>query len=338
MVRYSQLAPLTIDEQIKFAISAMDFFSVLKNRQYREILNLPVEETIRPLSFKNFLAYWEKINKVKIDMKQARLSELFSVFTSKKLLQEQGVMPGLLPYSQCYYNFIELTNIEQKGILFLGKYLGLELISHLIKKNLVHIIGENRNGGIVSGTGILISPKVVLTCAHVISDIHSSLSAEVNAEKYTIEESEIHPHIDFGVIILSTPILDINYDIALRNSTILEKIIIAGFPKIPRNLNPCIIVQSGEIAGRINSYGENSHQIELELFTAVSRPGNSGGPVMSMDGKLLGIVSQSLELNTKDVEQSTFPCFAAIPADIIMKNYAELKLSSKYQIPWENYQ
>jgi len=79
-------------------------------------------------------------------------------------------------------------------------------------------------------------------------------------------------------------------DLALRPATLLEKVLIAGFPKVPTKTDDKPLFQSGEIAASINSYNNS-----VEIFTAIARPGNSGSPLLSEDGKVLGIVSENLE-------------------------------------------
>ena len=151
---------------------------------------------------------------------------------------------------------------------------------------------------------------------------------------------EAHSTIDVGVVIINEALKhEICHDIALRDSTILEKIIISGFPKVPRRIDTSVITQSGKIAGKINSYDHHG-STKLELFTAVAHPGNSGGPLLTMDGKLVGIVTQSLERSEEEADKKNqiLPFFAAIPASEIYKAFNELETAKTYQIPWEYYQ
>jgi S1-C subfamily serine protease len=340
--RYSALAPLTVWEQVKIALAAIAFFSPGHNRKRRQELELPInEQSLVPLSVIDFFKWHKQQTEEDLFPKQSRVVELLSLLSSKKCLQDAGLKAtGSPPFNQTYYSMIELTNIEQTGCLFLGRYLGLELIADAVKYNLAYITGKTKNGDEHVGSGILIAPQVILTCAHVLNDMQVNSYVEINAKEYKVKLQESHAIVDLGVIILDEPVSVFCKDIALRNSTLLEKVVVAGFPIIPRKKYVCPMIQSGEIAGRIVSYGEGDNDIQLELFTAISRPGNSGGPLMSADGKLLGIVTQSLEREQEEIDkgQSILPCFAAIPADVVFKSYNELKVAQDFNIPWEDYQ
>ncbi len=339
MSRYSELAPFTIQEQEDFAMLAIYFFSPLNNEKLRKELNLPVKDhSTIPLSVLDFFNWYGQNGGGDLFKKRQRICEFFNMLCGKNFLSNLGIRgngAGIL-FRECYYFMLELTEIEKKGHLFLGKYLGLEFIANKIKQNLVHITGKIKHD-LHAGSGILITSQVILTCGHVLSDMKVDDHVKISGIKYKIKTQAVHPDVDFGVIILESPVEPFCKDIALRSSTILEKIIIAGFPKIPSKLNDCPIMQSGEIAGRIES---SLHNGPLELFTAISRPGNSGGPVISSDGKLLGIVTGNLERKQEvvDGDQSMLPCFAAIPSDVILKSFSELEVSKKYSIPWEDYQ
>lgn len=337
--RWSNLAPLTIQEQENLAVRAAYFFNPLSNMEMRVKLNLPVKpNTAIPLSLMNFFTWYEQNTGEDPFKRQQRFCEFFNMLDSKNFLSNTGY-GGRGALDRFYYFKLELTNIEKKGRLFLGKYLGIKFIANKISQNLAHITGKTNTNERHAGSGILITPQVILTCRHVLDDMQIDDHVTINGGEYKIKKHEVHPTIDFGVIVIDSPVTPpFCEDIALRNSTLLESIIIAGFPKIPGKLNDCPIIQSGEIAGRIESYLNN--KAPLELFTAISRPGNSGGPVMSADGKLLGIVTQSLERKKENIDnrQSVMPCFAAIPANVIFAGFRDLNLSKTYSLPWEDYQ
>lgn len=367
MARFSQLEPLTFKEKQTLAMSACHFFNFGNNENFRRELSLTVEHgRIIPLSVRNFFDWYKKEHGQDLFPKQQRVKELFYQLADKGLLSIDNSF-GWQWFDHTYYFMKELTTIEKKGALFLGKYLGIDFIAHKVKKNLARITGKTKEEDETVGTGILVTDSLILTCSHVVNDMEiMDENIEINGEQYKVKNMEYHPTVDFAVIVLESPVASyFCKDIALRNSQLLEKIVIAGFPKIPRKIDGEPIFQTGEIAGNtIESYSERG-RIKLELFTAVARPGNSGGPLLSSDGKLLGLVTHTLEdseinqqaeeikklyqneqneneLHNKLIDnltkRHTYPCFASVPASVIYESYQELEVSKQHILPWEDFQ
>jgi hypothetical protein len=121
-------------------------------------------------------------------------------------------------------------------------------------------------------------------------------------------------------------------DLAFRDARILEEVIIAGFPTVPTATNALATFQTGEIC-QIGV--ETIWKQRLDLFSAIARPGNSGGPVVSGEGNVLGIVTQSLERNKEAVDpMRPLPFFAAVPAASIRDSFNSL---TGADLPWEDY-
>jgi hypothetical protein len=344
MTRYSQLSPLSVKEKLDITVLLITFFAHLKTTENRKTLNLPtIEGKIEPLSLFNFFMWCKNIKNIDLWPRQERISELVNLLQHKNLLIHAGITHGSPPLNNCYYAGYELTKVERKGILFLGRYIGADFIADQIRYDLAYITGTTKKDDRHVGSGVALNENLVLTCAHVIKDMTLDDVLEINGKTYKILKSEIHPTIDFGIIVLSDKVTADNFhkDIALRKAGILEKIIVAGFPKIPRNSNKkrSPIVQKGEMASTDDVVDYGTGEI-LELFTAVSRPGNSGGPLMSLDGKLLGIVTRSLDRKPEECDhgETSIPFFASVPAEVIFNGFKELELAKDYSIPWENFE
>ena len=337
MTKYSKLQKLTITEKIQISKYIIEFFSPLNANTNRQILNIPItSKQILPLSVIDFFKFCEIKYKTDLMPQMQSISNLLLTLQQQGLLSPAGKTTGMFPFCQCYYTMFELTTIEKKGNLFLGKYLGKNFISDQIKANLACITGTVKGDEHV-GSGVLLSSDLVLTCKHVIDEMVLHDTLKINNQDFKIKTAESHKSLDFGFIILEQSVEDFNNDIAFRNSYEMEDIVIAGYPKIPQSLHITPVFQSGEVAGRITSYLTKT---ELELFSAIARPGNSGGPLLSHDGKVLGIVTQSLEREQEklDFGQTPLPFFAAIPSNVILEYFEELEIAKTHDLIWEDFQ
>ena len=73
----------------------------------------------------------------------------------------------------------------------------------------------------------------------------------------------------------------------------------------------------------------------LFLYSAIARPGNSGGPVMSEDGYVVGlsIVDSTGQYHTNEAFS---PHYAGIPAQVVVKTVKDLGLG--IELPFEEYE
>ncbi len=83
------------------------------------------------------------------------------------------------------------------------------------------------------------------------------------------------------------------------------------------NRNADLIVQRGEV---VNPSISGMHGQTLFLYSAIARPGNSGGPIVASDGRVLGLVTQEL----LDPGRPQWPFFAGVPAGEVSRAAQEL--------------
>jgi len=332
--RYSKLAPLNQEERAAFCIMLCSFFSPMKNAELRQELQLPIEEgVIRPLSLLDFFK-WTKLKGSDLWPKMFRIQELVLRLEQKGVLVNAGTNGKGLGLSTCFYFGYERSSLAQKGRLWLGNVLGADYIGYEIKKDLVLITGVTPAGDCAVGTGLLIIPGVVLTCAHVVDDMKIEEQVEIGSRKFKVGKCLSSKNADVGIIFLEEQVAPSLQDIALRSAHSLEEIVIAGYPTIPRGLSPTITLHRGEICGRVENTMDGC---PLELFSAIARPGNSGGPVVGLDGRIVGIVTRSLERPREEADPMVpLPFFSAVPADVIQEEFENL--TEGLQLPWEAYQ
>ena len=151
-----------------------------------------------------------------------------------------------------YYSLKELTNLQRRNSLWLGEAFGFPFLQEKLKANVIHITGITKQGDTGNGTGFLINRNTILTCKHVISDMIPDDNLTILGEKYTYKVKKSE-----------------EYDISLL---VLDK---------------CI--DSINLNSVVNDYLSKTTNLVL---SSVTRPGNSGGPVISKNGYIVGMVLQ----------------------------------------------
>lgn len=153
------------------------------------------------------------------------------------------------------------------------------------------------------GTGVVVVDKgIILTNLHVVAGaprIRVQFANGLEADAQVINEQ---PENDLAVL-QAANIPDDLIPATLRSTQGLQpgdKVMAVGFPF---NIGPS--ASSGIISGlRRNYMSQEGERVLANLiqFDAAANPGNSGGPLITMDGQVVGIVTAILNPN----EQSTF--------------------------------
>ena len=139
----------------------------------------------------------------------------------------------------------------------------------------------------------MIAPELVLTNAHVVAGTDETSVEVVNSRGRTREMTaaviSYDPAVDLAVLYvrgLQAPALDFAADAA----AVGQDAIVLGYP-----LDGPFTPTAAKIRDRIQLRGPNiydSGEVTREVYTvrAVVRSGNSGGPMIRPDGKVLGVV------------------------------------------------
>ena len=146
----------------------------------------------------------------------------------------------------------------------------------------------------VTGSGVIIDKRRILTNAHVVADqTLLEVQREGSGETYTAD-------VEFVCHSCDLALLTVDDEIFFQNATPLE---LDGLPKLQSRVSVLGFPTGGEtisitegIVSRIevDFYVHSSDRYLLVQVDAAINPGNSGGPVIS-DGKIVGIAMQALE-------------------------------------------
>jgi S1-C subfamily serine protease len=156
------------------------------------------------------------------------------------------------------------------------------------KKSTVKIEGASGTQG-REGSGFVYSPEHVMTNAHVVAGIDEpTVRIGGVGRSYEARVVLFDPDRDVAVLYvpdLPAPVLRFDDDASRGDSAV-----VAGYPE-DGDLN----LQAATVANRVRANGQNIYNDELvtrEIYSIRStvRPGNSGGPLLTTDGKVYGVV------------------------------------------------
>ena len=149
----------------------------------------------------------------------------------------------------------------------------------------VKIIGDGC-GEIQEGSGFVVAPGVVVTNAHVVAGIaHPMVQVGTNALATTVIYFD--PSYDLSVLRVSgleEPVLTLDPEPSARG----VQAAVLGYPEGgPLQVAPAGIMAAFEAEGR-DIYGQGLTVRNVYEIQAKVRPGNSGGPLVQLDGQVIG--------------------------------------------------
>ncbi len=155
------------------------------------------------------------------------------------------------------------------------------------QSSVLKIRGTNRCGRGVEGSGFVYADGRVMTNAHVVAGV-SDPSVEINGDAVAAEVVHYDSDLDIAVLALDTTGLPtLSFDTAAQPR---EGVAILGYPQ-----DGPYDVQVGRIRAeqRLRSpdiYGDGSVIRSVFSLRGLVRPGNSGGPIVSSGGDVVGVV------------------------------------------------
>ncbi|MCW2759458.1 MAG: peptidase and chymotrypsin/Hap [Nocardioidaceae bacterium] len=155
------------------------------------------------------------------------------------------------------------------------------------QKSVFKIRGNNKCGQGVEGSGFLYSPHRVMTNAHVV--------AGVNKPRVLVGTQQRNAHVvyynsDLDIAVLAVPSLDgpaLGFD---GGGTSKQVAAALGYPQDgPYDAQP-IRIRAEQKLRSPDIYGDGTVTREVFSLRGTIRPGNSGGPLVSTAGQVLGVV------------------------------------------------
>ena len=324
-------APWGIVSRLKLVLSAIKFFNPANYVESCNALGMPPNTKTEFFSLTEFLTYLDKTKVFKKKPNAFRVKQLLNKMVTTGLLEYVGTGINKNALFPGRYIFLNPNSGERgQGHLWLAPALGAEFIYHTIAGGIVHITGH-ANREVKAGTGIVFHPNFILTCCHVVRDMKVDRQQTFQDNECVINESSIHKHrhTDIAVIQVDKPLQPIQ-GLVFQQPVIAQTVFTLGYPKIPNTKNASLTIQRGEITNEsVTSIQNNENWF---LYSAITRPGNSGGPIISESGYCVGIATKDLTYS----QDAFSPHYAGIPSQEVKHAVSDLKLG--IQIPFEHFE
>ncbi|MFD9539623.1 MarP family serine protease [Streptomyces sp. NPDC060022] len=161
------------------------------------------------------------------------------------------------------------------------------------KKSIVKVVGTAPGcGKVLEGTGFVFSNRRVMTNAHVVGGVDEP-TVQIGGEGRLYDAKVVLYDWQRDIAVLDVPDLDaqpLRFTDTRSDAESGDDAIVAGFPE-----NGAYDVRSARIRGRIDADGPDIYHrgtVRRDVYSlfATVRQGNSGGPLLTPDGKVYGVV------------------------------------------------
>jgi S1-C subfamily serine protease len=181
------------------------------------------------------------------------------------------------------------------GSVKLPAYSTLAAAINKDRPSVVKIVGDGC-GGIVEGSGFVVKNNMVATNAHVVAGISQPYVEDANGN-HIASVVYFNPNLDFALLRVSNLAgkpLDVSDQIAQNNTPAAA----LGYPGGGNFKADQAVVMSEFNATGSNIYAQGNTNRKVYEIEADIIPGNSGGPLITTKGLVIGVVfAQSTEYN-----------------------------------------
>lgn len=154
-------------------------------------------------------------------------------------------------------------------------------------QSVVKVSGRSKCNEIITGSGFVYAPELVMTNAHVVAGV-SAPKITINTTEYEAKTVVFDPQLDVAVLRVK----------GLKTARLLfadppgkgDRTAVVGYPKGgPLSAGPAR-VRGVMTFDSPNIYQQGEYPREVISFRGVVLPGNSGGPLMTASGQVLGVI------------------------------------------------
>jgi serine protease Do len=266
--------------------------------RFFHLSNAPLRDNIaRPWAISDFLQ-----NHPQYHGDILGLSIACNRLSAEGLLNHAGNTGTAAFYGDCYYSMITAKFNEEIAAYGIFEFLvfGFPLIRNHFEKSVLPLIVTLKDDGDSIGSGFLIDSNRFVTAAHCVKGIKTIQIPGWKPATHGLNSIYIptDERIDLAVLTFDADPFPDAPKFKMQSFNVLDEVLSMGYPPIPGFEN-FLVSETGRVAAylkstvgqvvtRAESYLDRQDYI---LISARVKGGNSGGPVVSKTGQVIGVVT-----------------------------------------------
>jgi S1-C subfamily serine protease len=332
---------------------AFRFFSLIHDPEMAKLIGKSIDPTMTDFwcvaDFTNYLG------KIGLSGGLGQVTRILSAMERAGLLLRAGWHLQIPIMGQQYVSQ-GFTSPQLEGNLWLSEVLGAELIIPSYNAVTVLLAGTDAEGhpGKHWGTGLMLDETHIVTNKHVVAKLTAD-GGQVGVHPSDIPAGaewqsqpcvyRMHKTLDVAVIESrlpdGAPAFRRLPGMVFREPRWADEVFVFGYPRVPMTAEMAISVQRGQVVNlpRLSEYAVQHGEVvnpatetipdrdKVFLFSAITRPGNSGGPIVAGDGRVIGlVVEDSAEAPSTESCPESAPFYRGIPSSEVIRALDDLEL------------
>ena len=298
-------------------------------RFFQHLHGREIDKTLYPWAISDFLNHHPQYYR---DILQLNIA--CNRLSAEGFLNYAGNTGAAPPYGDCYYSMAKVNEEIAAYDIFEFLVFGFPLIRNHFEKSVLPLDVTLQGGGHSIGSGFLIDSNRFVTANHCVKGVKGKGIETIQIPGWNPATHRLNSiyiptdeRIDLAVLTFDADPFPDAPKFKMQSFNVLDEVLSMGYPPIP-GFQSCLVSETGRVAAylkstvgqvviRAESFLDRQDKI---LISARVKGGNSGGPVVSKTGEVIGVVTA---VPGDNGVTDTLGYGIAIPYDETVKNFLE---------------